>query len=226
MADTGKIPPHLLNEAHRLLGTDTMPEDTEFELRADLLYARLRSVCTPKSVYAQTPVTIDGDRIEFGSFSVESPSLAQTLKNCKSAYLLAATLGAGADRLIARTEKASMSDAVTIDAIASAMADALCDEAEVGISEELAENEFMTMRFSPGYGDLPLETSLDIINFLDAGRRIGLGATKSYMLVPIKSVTAVIGKSDRLERRERNCDSCAAADACLYRKRGLYCGVH
>lgn len=226
MADTEKIPRYLQNEARRLLGAETLIEDDDFAQRTDLLYTRLRSVCTPKSIYAKTPVTVSGDIIDFGAFSAKSTSLARTLENCTTAYLMAATLGAQADRLIARTGKESMADAVIIDAIASAMADAICDNTEVKISEELEKNEYMTMRFSPGYGDLPLETSSHIITFLDAGRRIGLGTTESYMLVPIKSVTAIIGKSDRPCRRERSCASCAASDSCLYRKRGLYCGVH
>ena len=58
----------------------------------------------------------------------------------------------------------------------------------------------MTPRFSPGYGDLPIELQRDFLTLLDASRKIGLTATESSMLVPSKSITALIGiRSDQKE---------------------------
>ncbi|MFR5880627.1 MAG: hypothetical protein ACLUEQ_07395 [Cloacibacillus evryensis] len=79
------------------------------------------------------------------------------------------------------------------------------------------------MRFSPGYGGVAPDESAKIIEALNARRAIA-SLTHSGMLVPIKSVTAVIGIADRPQKRYRNCAACAAADNCPYRKRGAYCG--
>ena len=118
-----------------------------------------------------------------------------------------------------------MLDAVILDACASVLIDKVCDEAESGIIETLKENEFLTMRFSPGYGDVPLETSSDLIDILQATKRIGLSLTKSHMLVPTKSVTAIIGISSQKENRQKSCGACNLVKTCAYRKRGEQCGL-
>ena len=43
----------------------------------------------------------------------------------------------------------------------------------------------------PGYGEMPLSMSREIIEKLEATRRIGVAVTDSDLLVPSKSVTAV-----------------------------------
>jgi 5-methyltetrahydrofolate--homocysteine methyltransferase len=96
---------------------------------------------------------------------------------------------------------------------------------EASEAKKLSENEYLTMRFSPGYGDVPLIASEGILEILNAKKRIGMGLTESSMLIPIKSVTAFIGISDRKEHRGLSCDSCSIADRCLYRKRGDFCGI-
>ena len=48
-------------------------------------------------------------------------------------------------------------------------------------------------RFSPGYGDFSLEHQRDFMRILDLENSLGLTLTGSLLLVPEKSVTAVIG---------------------------------
>jgi hypothetical protein len=48
-------------------------------------------------------------------------------------------------------------------------------------------------RFSPGYNDFDIAHQTDLLRMLQAHKRIGLSETKSHMLTPLKSVTAVIG---------------------------------
>ena len=118
-----------------------------------------------------------------------------------------------------------MADAVVLDALASAAAESECDRLEAKAAETLGDGEFMTMRFSPGYGDVPLLLSEYILSSLNSGRKLGISLTKSSLLVPIKSITAVIGISDRKEKRGKSCDLCSAFESCIYRKRGEICGA-
>ena len=67
------------------------------------------------------------------------------------------------------------------------------DFTESEIRKELREGEHLTSRYSPGYGDLPIESQHTILNLLDASRKIGVSLTGSLMMVPSKSVSAVIG---------------------------------
>ena len=133
------------------------------------------------------------------------------------------TLGAGVDRLIARAQTESLFRAFILDACASAEAERLCDELEPAIMRAAGADAWLTMRFSPGYGGVNPSESAKIIEALDAGKAIGLSLTHAGMLVPIKSVTAVIGIAGRPQKRYRSCAACAAGD-CPYRKRGAYCG--
>jgi cobalamin-dependent methionine synthase I len=48
-------------------------------------------------------------------------------------------------------------------------------------------------RFSPGFGDLPLTVQAEILGLLDAGRRMGITLSDSFLMAPSKSVTAIIG---------------------------------
>lgn len=48
------------------------------------------------------------------------------------------------------------------------------------------------MRYSPGYGDLPLTNQKIIFDILNL-ERLGLRITERFMLVPEKSVIAIAG---------------------------------
>ena len=85
---------------------------------------------------------------------------------------------------------------------------------------------FLTDRFSPGYGDLPLCIQPEVCAALDAGRRVGIHVSDSFLMNPMKSVTAVIGIADRPQMaRVRGCAYCAMAASCRLRKGGKHCGI-
>ena len=77
-----------------------------------------------------------------------------------------------------------------------AAVECVADEAEKTVRLNTAIGEKLTMRFSPGYGDMPLSLSRAIASATDAQRRTGVTVTEGDMLVPSKSVTAVIGIVD------------------------------
>ena len=58
---------------------------------------------------------------------------------------------------------------------------------------ELKEGETLVSRYSPGYGDWPLEAQRRLFELLDAPRKAGVSLTDSLLMVPSKSVSAIIG---------------------------------
>ena len=85
-----------------------------------------------------------------------------------------------------------------LQALGSERVEALCDEFEKDIKKELGgEGVFFRPRFSPGYGDLPLEFQKDIFRLLECPRRIGISLGESLLMTPSKSVTAIIGFGDK-----------------------------
>ena len=103
---------------------------------------------------------------------------------------MAATLGVGVDRLLAREEARSPSAAVVTDALASAMIESVCD----ALCQKLSEDGYaLRPRFSPGYGDLPLDCQSKLLSLLGTPSRIGLSHNDSMMMTPTKSVSAIVG---------------------------------
>jgi len=150
----------------------------------------------PRHVMCRLPLFIIDNKVIIESFQVESQSLSGHLAGCKEAVLLAATLGVQADQLIARASIARMSKAVVLQACAAAKLEGYLNAIGHDLAREVeAEGLFLTPRFSPGYGDLPLTCQTEVLTLLEAGKRIGLGMTEEYLLTPIKSVTAIIGLS-------------------------------
>ena len=132
---------------------------------------------------------------------------------------MAATLGIGVDRLISRASAVRMSDAVIYQAVAAAMIEAYCDEVNDTLRQEAERvGLYCRPRFSPGYGDFQIEHQRDFSRLLDTPRKIGLTVTESCLLVPIKSVTAVIGLSNsRQPCHRKGCEECEKTD-CAFRR--------
>ena len=119
------------------------------------------------------------------------------LAGCGQAILLAVTLGPGVDAQIRRAGVGDIAAGVASDALGSALAEQAADAAEAQLRQWAAtEGKYLTGRFSPGYGDMPLSLSRAIASATDAQRRTGVTVTEGDMLVPSKSVTAVIGIVD------------------------------
>ncbi len=118
-----------------------------------------------------------------------------------------------------------MADAVIMDACASTAVENVCDNFEFDLRERLrVEGLTLSDRFSPGYGDLPLQCQPALCAALNTVRRIGLTVTPNLILVPRKSVTAILGISDRPQPlRKRGCAVCSLFQTCPYRKEGVTC---
>lgn len=175
------------NEALRYLGIKK--EDEVTSALFSECEKEVRKACEPKAVYLKTDITVVDEKIDFGFMQVQSKNLARNLKDCKEAYVFAATLGIGLDRYFQRIFAQSKSKAMVFSAIASALVESFCDY----VNEEIASGKESRPRFSCGYGDFCLEHQKDILSVLEADKRLGVYLTDSYMMVPVKTVTAVIG---------------------------------
>lgn len=165
-----------------------------------------------------------GVRLE-GGLLLPGEDLKAHLSGCDRAAIFCATLGAEVDALIRRAERLDMARALTLDCCASAAVEEVCDQIEAELQEKFPGCSF-PFRYSPGYGDLPLEVQGPLLDLLDAPRRAGLCATSSHLLTPRKSVTAILGVArGEMEQKKRSCLGCPARESCQYRKAGGHCGI-
>ncbi|MBR0025729.1 MAG: Vitamin B12 dependent methionine synthase activation subunit [Clostridia bacterium] len=166
----------------------------------------------------ELPVCVEDNRVQAGSAEFKSEKLSAHLSGCERCVLLCATLGAGVDRLLARASAREMGYAAVLNAAASAWIEEFLDEWQAGYAKEHPEYGLVS-RFSPGYGDWDIACQRELLNLLSAWR-IGVTATESSMLVPVKSVTALLGLKPGgcgTEYASRDCSKCNKLD-CNFRK--------
>ena len=212
-------------EAIRYLGAGAGDEDLRRQAAA--VAAELTAALKPRYVYRVFDLEREEKTIRLAGTGVRLTGAAAStmLAQCRRAALLACTLGPGFDAMLRREQARDMGRAVMLDACGSAWVESGCNAAE----EELAARfpgRYLTDRFSPGYGDLPLALQPAICAALDAGRRVGVQVTDSFLMNPSKSVTAVIGLSDRPQQaRIRGCAYCSMRETCTLRKGGKSCAL-
>ncbi len=158
-------------------------------------------VAAPKMVYERFDCTLNDDTVMIGNLTIHSRDLAKCLKGCKSAVMLCSTVGIGIDNLINRYNGIDMALSTAVSACGSALIETYLDEFMLNFSKELKKNkEKMTPRFSPGYGDLSLSLQLDFFRILQITKRIGVTLNDSLLMTPTKSVTAIFGIKDDLNK--------------------------
>ena len=147
------------------------------------------------------------------------------LDGCTHCVLLAATLGLETEQLIRRTQARDLSQAVILDGCASAAIECLCDQVEDYLRKKVEERgQFLTGRYSPGYGDLPLQLQSDLCALLDTQRRLGLTVSANHLLLPRKSVTALLGISPTPPQPPQpGCAGCRLYHSCQIRRSGRIC---
>lgn len=215
-----------LDEALRYLGAGNSAPP-QLRQQAAEIARRLTASVTPKYTYRVFPLekgegffTLTGSGV-----TLTGHTAGTMLEDCHQAALLCCTLGAGFETMFRAEQARDMAQAVILDACGSALVEAGCDSAQAELSARLP-GLFLTDRFSPGYGDLPLDLQPSICAVLDARRRLGVHVTESLLLNPSKSVTAIIGLSHRPQMaRVRGCAYCTLREHCALRKGGKHCGI-
>ena len=203
-------------EAVRYMGGAGVEMNPAMEQLMDDCEARLLQAVRPKYLYKI--IDLPNDELLVGG------DIKKHLEGCSKAALICATLGAEADKLIRVAQISDMASAVVLDSMASAAIEQVCRQVDALIAG-LFPQSFLTFRFSPGYGDYPIELQKTFLRILDAPRKIGLSASESCLLIPAKSVTAIAGISDKpIEKKRRGCAVCNLRETCRYRKNGDHCG--
>lgn len=184
-------------------------------------------ILQPKYIYRRFPIEKheDGVHVPGTALVLAGKDIKEHLKNCDEMFLLGATAGIELDKRIRRYMVTEPDVGVVMDSCGIQAVEQIADLAEKEMEREvLAEGCHLTWRFSPGYGDLPLETQRELVHVLDTHRKIGVSLTGSCLMMPSKSVTAILGISDtKRDERKNKCDFCNNRERCAFRKRGTRC---
>ena len=164
----------------------TMPTGALEERLGDLL-AKAQTVIRPARTWRR--VAMD-DLCRH--FEIKG-TISGHMDGCHAAYLVCGTIGASFDAFQRKESVASGANALIVQAIGAAMIEEWMDETCREIGRELAPGETLISRYSPGYGDFPLSAQRTLLELLDAPRNVGVSLTDTLLMVPSKSVSAIIG---------------------------------
>ena len=181
--------------------------------------AEINDIADYHACRERVPLTDTENGILLQDVLLPGKAIRRNLDGCREAFAFAATVGPAVDRRIAMLKYREPAKALVMDAAASAAVEAFCDEInDAWEKDSLAEGKFLRLRFSPGYGDLPISVQKDLLRLLDAAHLAGITLTDSMMMIPRKSVSAVIGIADECTQREKSgCAACAKKD-CAFRR--------
>ena len=189
------LPPIDKREVLRYAGVrSSIGESAELISRLDEAIALLGDVLNPRVCFCE----LDIRDCDFGS----SLDIKKNLRNSHSVIFFAATLGIELDRLIFRYSVLSPATALLLEALGNERIEALCDRFCEDMRQiKLMRGESLRPRFSAGYGDLPLEFQREIFSALSCEKNIGLTLNDSLLMIPTKSVTAILGVGKHPEKK-------------------------
>jgi hypothetical protein len=175
---------------------EDVPEGIRSLLEAEV--ERARTFFEPRGIVRLLRVSSRSDSaIAFQDTDVRfhSRQVAALLRKADRVVAFLTTIGPALEREVdALTSAGETTRAFLLDAVGSETADALADALHRGVLSQEADaaGYRVTPRFSPGYGDWPLESQRELVPLCE-GMRIGVSLTPSCMMLPRKSVSAVLG---------------------------------
>lgn len=185
-------------EVWRYLGYrgGAQPDDETAQV-IDECIGQVAAAAVPKYALAWVPVVFDQnepDTLLLGDMRVASKNLCRHLQGCHEAAVFAATVGIGVDRLIKRAAVTGMARTAMLQAAGAAAVEAVCDDINGQIRLEAGRRGCLCKtRYSPGFGDFKLSHQPEVLGMLNAAKKAGITLTDGYLMIPSKSVTAVIG---------------------------------
>lgn len=222
-------------EMLRYLGYRGQELEPALAHRIDAVVEELERRCAPRGSWALFPlgepqVVEDGTprlALEGSAVVLEGLDIFRHLRGARYAAVLACTLGLENERMLRTLGSQRPLEGAVLDAACSSLIEEAVSALDALVAEHARARGFSTnRRFSPGYGDLPLACQPQLLAAANATRLAGISATATDLLVPSKSVTALIGwfAGEPADADEGpRCGSCPARGGCPFLSRGETC---
>ena len=173
----------------RYLGAAGWAPDAATAALLDKAEALVRQAATPRGIWRPLPLAA----LDLQAAAATSPATCRAAR----ASFTWRRRSRRVDALLRRLEVTDIALCAAADATASAAIEPVCDAVEADARARVqAQGNFMTGRYSPGYGDCPLDLQAELCRALDTPRGIGLTVTPQNAAGPAQ-------KRDRHPRRCR-----------------------
>jgi hypothetical protein len=191
---TVKIPYNKLLARLGYLQTKTKLNDKTVSLIKESLNLAQKLI-KPKVAVAFEDIAVTGDEVLFKrGYKIKSRNVAMLLKNSFKAYGVSVTIdNAVESKRDEYLKKKEIFNALILDAAGSVGVEEMIALAYKQIKTyEENNNNSITKRYSPGYGDWGVENNREFLDWIGAGY-IGIKLNKSCQMQPEKSISALIG---------------------------------
>lgn len=176
----------------------------------------------PKIVSAKKDVlSIKSDSIEiYGGEILRGKKLSHYLNGSQELHIFLVTIGKVLeDKASLLMKKGDYLGGYLLDRIGSLAVESLAKNFEEDLRKNYeAKNMSVSMRISPGYCDWPIEEQFNLAKTIDFSKA-GVRLTRSCMMVPRKSITAIVGIGPKrlFSKTKSQCGICDKKD-CDYRR--------
>lgn len=154
-----------------------------------------------------------------GGRELKSETLAQHLGSAQEVLAVICTIGSELEGLANQVMETEMVYGLALYGAGSAAVEALANAACQRFEAEAAERGwYTTIPLSPGMiGWSVAEGQPQIFSLLDASQ-IGVHLTDSAIMLPMKSLSLVLGLGPEMNQAGTTCDVCALAEVCKYQR--------
>ena len=220
-------------EVLRYMGYAGQELTDELDARIDEVVARCLDVARPAGAWevfevaGREPTGAGAPAVQLAgtSLQLEGESIKKHLAGAVTVGVMAVTVGMGVERELRRLSLIDPVAQVIFDAAGTTAVERAADACEASIVAAAHERGLYTnFRFSPGYGDMPLSAQPVLLATLDAQRKLGITLSKSLLMTPTKSVTAVVGLfGEPQPSSHASCADCLCRDFCRILRTGRPC---
>ena len=207
-------------EVLRYMGHKGQSIDDNLNMQIERNIDLCHKISSPRWTYGYFDIDFAPDSvcIKDSGIVLKGHDIYDHLFGARKCVIMAVTLGMELEKRLLQLERTSMTDALILDCAANVYAENVAEYVQSIITKEL-KDKHTNYRYSPGYGDFAIETQNSLIPLLQCEKRIGLTVTPSSIMIPRKSITAVMGVFDKEQiSKKKGCKGCNLYHTCTIRK--------
>lgn len=181
------------NETARYAGLKGQ-QDFPAQLIKDACFAA-KLLAAPKAVWELYDYNSTAQQIDSAApLKLAGQSITKHLADCHKVAVLAVTIGEALETRAADLFNVGRyTDGLLLDAAGTTAVETAADKVNEFIASQAEKEGLIAItRFSPGYGDWSIDVQPQILE-LAGGNKAGITMSPAYMLIPRKSITALIG---------------------------------
>jgi len=210
-----------LHDTAPLLGyEDDLPDDI-FAIVEEVLNETVGcfDICGGYQIFDQLDFAKDGQHIRIADVDFAPHKIVyHQLKRSEQIAIFACTAGEGISQWSKQIMAEDPLKGLIADILGSVTVEAAIEAIQQKLSDEMAQAGLkITNRYSPGYCGWPTVEQHKIFSLLPE-ENCGIRLTESALMLPIKSVSGVIGIGANVSFHPYTCQLCDAA-FCVYRNR-------